>query len=113
MTQREVAPQLQSLCFSEQLRQSQNSHQIHLRWFTSSTKRATIQMRISVRDTSSNVSASRADRQWAERPNSPRPRSYEDELGRGRDSEKPAPPHRCGVFAATAWRRGRPRPRRG
>jgi hypothetical protein len=51
MSQREVAPQAQSLCLAVQLRQSQNSHQIHLRWFTSRMKRATIQRRISVRDT--------------------------------------------------------------
>ena len=51
MTQRDVRPQAQSLCFTVHARQLQNSHQIHLRWFTSRTKRATIQMRISVRDT--------------------------------------------------------------
>jgi hypothetical protein len=45
------------LCATEQLRQLQYSHQIHLRWFTSRTKRATIQSMISVRDTVSNVSA--------------------------------------------------------
>src|SRR5439155_18932431 len=53
MNQREVAPQAQSLCFAVHCRQSQYSHQIHLRWFSSSTKRATIQRRISVRDTPS------------------------------------------------------------
>ena len=57
MIQRAVAPQPQSLCFVLHFRQSQYSHQIHLRWFTSSRKRATIQRRISVRDTLLNVSA--------------------------------------------------------
>jgi len=65
MIQREVAPQEQSLCFTEQARQLQYSHQIHLRWFTSRTKRATIQRRICVRDTSSNVSAASGGGQWA------------------------------------------------
>ena len=65
MIQREVAPQEQSLCFTEQARQLQYSHQIHLRWFTSRTKRATIQRRICVRDTSSNVSAASRGGQWA------------------------------------------------
>ena len=51
MNQRAVAPQAQSLCFAVHRRQLQCSHQIHLRWFTSSTKSATIQRRISVRDT--------------------------------------------------------------
>ena len=51
MTQREVFPQAQSLCFAVQARQAQYSHQIHLRWFTSRTKRATIQRRICVCDT--------------------------------------------------------------
>ena len=46
-----VVPQPQSLCFAQHLRQFQFSHQIHLRWFTSSTKRATIQRRICVLDT--------------------------------------------------------------
>jgi hypothetical protein len=68
MTQREVAPQLQSLCFTEQLRQSQYSHQIHLRWFTSSRKRATIHRRIWVCDTLPNVSAHPRRKQWAGRP---------------------------------------------
>jgi len=53
--QRAVAPQAQSLCFAEQWRQFQCSHQIHLRWFTSRTKSATIQRRISVCDTSPTV----------------------------------------------------------
>ena len=75
MIQRDVAPQEQSLCFTEQLRQSQNSHQIHLRWFTSSTKSATIQMRVSVRDTLSNVSALTPIEQWAGWPNLGGPRS--------------------------------------
>ena len=56
MIQRDVAPQAQSLCFTVQARHDQYSHQIHLRWFTSSRKRATIQRRISVRDTLFNVS---------------------------------------------------------
>ena len=51
MSQRAVAPQLQSLCFTSQARQDQYSHQIHLRWFTSSRNRAMIQMRIWLRDT--------------------------------------------------------------
>ena len=51
MTQERVAPQEQSLCFAEQLRQSQYSHQIHFKWFNSSTRSARIQMKISVRDT--------------------------------------------------------------
>jgi hypothetical protein len=46
-----------------------------LRWFTSSTKRVTIQMRISVRDTLSNVSASVYSGQWAGWPNIGTPRS--------------------------------------
>ena len=49
--QRAVAPQPQSLCFAEQWRQFQCSHQIHFRWFTSSTNSATIHRRITVRDT--------------------------------------------------------------
>ena len=69
MIQRAVAPQPQSLCFVLHFRQLQCSHQIHLRWFTSSVKRATIQSRISVRDTSSNVSAHICAPQWAARPN--------------------------------------------
>ena len=69
MIQRAVDPHAQSLCFELQLRQSQCSHQIHLRWFTSSVKRATIQRRISVRDTLSNVSAPICERQWAGWPN--------------------------------------------
>src|SRR6266536_5787042 len=51
MTQRAVSPHEQSLCFTEHARQDQCSHQIHLRWFTSSTNRATIQSRIWLRDT--------------------------------------------------------------
>jgi hypothetical protein len=58
------------LCATVQLRQFQNSHQIHLRWFTSRTKRATIQSMISVRDTLSNVSAPQREEQWADRPRS-------------------------------------------
>src|SRR3954447_14628788 len=68
MSQRLVLPQEQSLCSTEQLRQLQYSHQIHLRWFTSRTKRATIQSMISVRDTVSNVSAPIRQEQWANRP---------------------------------------------
>ncbi len=69
MIQRDVAPHAQSLCLTAQARQSQCSHQIHLRWFTSRMSRATIQRRVSVRDTLSNVSADVCDRQWAARPN--------------------------------------------
>ena len=76
MIQRDVCPQEQSLCFTVHVRQSQYSHQIHLRWFTSRMKRATIQRRISVRDTPSNVSAYRSRQQWAERPRLGRSRSY-------------------------------------
>jgi hypothetical protein len=43
-----------------------------LRWFTSRTKRATIQSMISVRDTLSNVSAPQREEQWADRPRSDR-----------------------------------------
>ena len=46
-----VAPHAQSLCATVQARQCQCSHQIHLRWFTSRMKRATIHRRIWVRDT--------------------------------------------------------------
>src|SRR5690348_4921841 len=53
MTQWRVAPQEQSLCFAEQLRQSQYSHQIHFRCWISSAMRARIQSRIAVRDTPS------------------------------------------------------------
>ena len=55
MTQERVAPHAQSLCFAEQLRQSQCSHQIHFRWLTSSTNNATIQSKIAVRDTDRKV----------------------------------------------------------
>ena len=75
MIQRDVAPQEQSLCFTVQRRQSQYSHQIHLRWFTSSTKSAAIQMRISVRDTLSNVAVCTSIGQWAGWPNLGRLRS--------------------------------------
>jgi len=68
MSQRLVWPQAQSLCATAQPRHVQNSHQIHLRWFTSRTKRATIQRTISVFDTLPNVSAAPRKRQWAERP---------------------------------------------
>ena len=68
MIQRLVLPQEQCLCVTAQLLHVQNSHQIHLRWFTSRMKRATIQSRISVFDTPSNVSAYRSRQQWAERP---------------------------------------------
>jgi hypothetical protein len=90
MTQRDVAPQAQSLCFTVHARQLQCSHQIHLRWFTSSTKRATIQRRISVRDTLSNVSTPRRRGQWARGPNLPGCRSYE--YGAKRSSEEPLRP---------------------
>ena len=76
MTQRLVLPQAQSLCATVQVRHVQNSHQIHLRWFTSRTKRATIQSRISVCDTLSNVSAVLGPRKWAGRPVLGRPGSY-------------------------------------
>ena len=75
MTQRLVRPQAQSLCFWEHLRQLQFSHQIHLRWFTSRMKRATIQRRISVFDTPFNVSAYRSREQWADWPSLPGARS--------------------------------------
>lgn len=75
MTQRLVWPQAQSLCATMHARHVQNSHQIHLRWFTSRTKRATIQRRISVRDTMFNVSARFGGGQWAKRPNVPARRS--------------------------------------
>lgn len=75
MTQRLVLPQAQLLCTTVQLRHVQYSHQIHLRWFTSSAKRATIHRRISVRDTPSNVSALSRTRQWAVRPRFRRARS--------------------------------------
>src|SRR3954463_7577901 len=68
MTQRLVWPHEQFLCTTVQLRHVQNSHQIHLRWFTSRMKRATIQRRICVCVTASNVSAAFAELQWAERP---------------------------------------------
>ena len=51
MTHERVAPQEQSLCFAEQLRQSQYSHQIHFKWFSSRIMSARIQRKISVRDT--------------------------------------------------------------
>ena len=76
MSQRLVWPQAQSLCATEQFRHAQNSHQIHLRWFTSRTKRATIQRRTSVFDTLPNVSAASRRRQWAERPRLGRSGSY-------------------------------------
>jgi hypothetical protein len=60
-----------------------------LRWFTSRTKRATIQRRISVRDTLSNVSAPRLREQWAGWPNLRRPRSYKEAE---RALGEPAPP---------------------
>jgi hypothetical protein len=50
-----------------------------LRWFTSRTKRATIQSRISVFDTLPNVSAPARKRQWAERPRLGRSGSYSSE----------------------------------
>ena len=42
MIQDGVDPHAQSLCFAVQRRQLQCSHQIHFRWFTSSTNSATI-----------------------------------------------------------------------
>ncbi len=51
MTQRAVAPHEQSLCFAEQWRQSQYSHQIHFRCWISSASRARIHRRIAVLDT--------------------------------------------------------------
>ena len=75
MIQRLVLPQAQSLWVTEQLLHIQNSHQIHLRWFTSRMKRATIQSRISVFDTPSNVSVFLPGQQWAGWPTVPRPRS--------------------------------------
>src|SRR3954447_4097365 len=89
MSQRDVRPQEQSLCGTVQAWQLQYSHQIHLRWFTSSTNRATIQRRIWVCDTLTNVSARRRRGQWAARPNVGSPRSYD---GRERPSEEPLPP---------------------
>ena len=93
MIQRAVAPQAQSLCRAVHARQVQCSHQIHLRWFTSSRKRATIQRRISVRDTLSNVSTSPSAEQWAGRPNLPRGWSYEYEAKRSWEE-----PLRLGAF---------------
>jgi hypothetical protein len=75
MIQRAVDPQEQSLCFTVQTRQLQCSHQIHFKWFTSSTRRATIQRRIWVCDTTPNVSAAAALDQWAGRPRIRRRRS--------------------------------------
>ena len=89
--QRAVAPHAQSLCFERQLRQSQCSHQIHLRWFTSSTKRATIQRRVCVCDTLVNVSADRVSDQWAARPNVSPPRSYVKTGRSGPRRSRPTP----------------------
>src|SRR5207248_3023205 len=50
---------------------SQNSHQIHLRWFTSSMKSATIQSRISERDTQPTVRATRPTGNGPGGPNGP------------------------------------------
>src|SRR5689334_4549556 len=98
MTQREVFPQAQSLCATVQLRHVQYSHQIHLRWFTSSTKRATIQTMISVRDITSNVSASNGRQQWADRPRSAGRRSYgEIDTEQGAASERRSRPERVRV----------------
>ena len=71
INQRWVAPQAQSLCFAEQRRQLQCSHQIHLRWFTSSTKSATIHRRMAVRDTPSTVWAAPPDGNGPGGPNGP------------------------------------------
>jgi hypothetical protein len=100
MSQRDVAPQAQSLCFTEHARQLQYSHQIHLRWFTSSRKRATIQRRISVCDTLSNVSTPPSPEQWAGRPNLPGCRSYE--YGAKRSSEEPLRPDASSLERAAA-----------
>ena len=111
MTQREVFPQAQSLCFAVQARQAQYSHQIHLRWFTSRMKRATIQSRISVFDTPSNVSAYRACEQWAERPSLGRRGSYEAiDTGRSDPRSGRSVPS---LRATSAWRRRRGRLQRG
>jgi hypothetical protein len=53
-----------------------------LRWFTSSTKSATIQRRISVCDTVVTVSAAMRARQWAGGPNLPGQGSYGPSDGR-------------------------------
>jgi len=90
MSQRDVAPQAQSLCFTEHARQLQYSHQIHLRWFTSSRKRATIHRRISVCDTLFNVSTPPSAEQWAGWPNLPGAGSYD--CGVERFSEEPLHP---------------------
>jgi len=113
MSQREVAPQAQSLCVTAQLRQCQCSHQIHLRWFTSSTNRATIHRRISVRDTPFNVSASGDREQWAGRPNLAGCRSY-DQIGCGAEHvpEEPLRPEIVPLPRARG-RAGRRRPRTG
>ena len=109
MSQRDVAPQAQSLCFTEHARQLQYSHQIHLRWFTSSRKRATIQRRISVCDTLLNVSTFPSAEQWAGRPNLHDCRSYEYEAKRS--SEEPLRPER--LVARARRRGGRCRPQKG
>ena len=80
-----VVPHAQSLCFAVHFRHDQFSHQIHLRWFTSSTKRATIQRRISVRDTPSTY-------------------RYRGEHGMGRAAQKGPP----GVLWGFAARGGAP-----
>jgi hypothetical protein len=93
MSQRDVAPQAQSLCFTVHARQLQCSHQIHLRWFTSSRKRATIHRRIWVCDTLSNVSTPASVEQWARRPNLLGCGSYASyEYGAKRSSEEPLRP---------------------
>ena len=94
MSQRDGRPQEQSLCFTVHTRQSQYSHQIHLRWFTSRTIRAAIQMRICVRDTTFNVSARVAGEQWAGRPNLAGRRSQKTEMGRNGPTKKPFRPDR-------------------
>jgi len=82
MTQRAVRPQEQSLCGTEHARHVQYSHQIHFRWFTSSTKSATIQRRISVWDTPRNVPARPVRGQWAARPNDSVPGSHVGAAGK-------------------------------
>src|SRR5579884_2491894 len=93
MTQRAVRPQEQSLCTTVHARQRQCSHQIHFRWFTSREKSATIQMRISVRDTMATVSAPPRGRQWAGRPNLAGRESYG--YGAARSSEESPRPGVC------------------
>jgi hypothetical protein len=82
-----------------------------LRWFTSSRKRATIQRRISVRDTLSNVSTPPSTEQWAGRPNLPGAGSYESRVRGEAVLEEPLRPERS--VARARRRGGRCRPQRG